>query len=109
MDSCRQPHMRQLRQKRRKRILASLALSFGRHAGKPLASVPRSYLRWALSAPGVPLNDRWIIEQFLRPKPSNTAPSGAEAVSVVSAAYSSGEMATWNPRLANRPKDRPEP
>ena len=41
-----------------------LPLCFGRFAGRRLADVPESYLRWALTA-NVPETDKWLIEMFL--------------------------------------------
>ena len=42
-----------------------LPLCFGRYNGKPIASVPRSYLRWMLRTKGIPAGDRWLVEQFI--------------------------------------------
>ena len=52
----------------RQQTLATISLSFGRYAGKPLSSVPKGYLLWALTA-DVPKEDKWIIRKFLEGKP----------------------------------------
>lgn len=52
--------------KRRRHILATFTLSFGRYSGKRLGDVPRDYLLWAVKeADGVPDADSWAIRQFL--------------------------------------------
>lgn len=54
------------RNKRRPRI-GDLPLSFGRYLGRPIAKVPRRYLRWAVSAVAqIPETDAWAIRKFLR-------------------------------------------
>ena len=54
------------RRNKRPRI-GDLPLGFGRFFGRPIAKVPRSYLRWAVSdGTQIPDTDRWAIGKFLR-------------------------------------------
>ena len=48
-----------------RRMLNDFTLSFGRHRGQPLRSVPRSYLRWALTQSTLDPSDLWAIREFL--------------------------------------------
>jgi uncharacterized protein (DUF3820 family) len=58
-------HRRQRREHWAASALATFPLSFGRYRNKPLAEIPQSYLRWALTA-NVPDADRWAVQQFLQ-------------------------------------------
>lgn len=49
----------------RRKILGSFTLSFGRHIGKPLKSIPHSYLRWMIRSEAVPVADLWAASRFL--------------------------------------------
>lgn len=54
------------RSNRRRRLLASFTLSFGKYSGKRLSDVPRDYLLWSVKeADGIPDADAWAIQQFL--------------------------------------------
>ncbi len=53
---------------KRHRTLKSFTLSFGRHRGRRLAAIPRSYLQWAIDGDKAPMVDRWAITEFLKAK-----------------------------------------
>jgi uncharacterized protein (DUF3820 family) len=67
------------RKKHRNSTLATWTLSFGRHQGQRLCDVPRDYLRWALTADGIPEADLWVIQQFI--SPSSRGPTYDSAAS----------------------------
>lgn len=49
----------------------AFVMPFGRHKDKPLAQVPRGYLRWALDGvPGLYPETRAAIEAFLAQRPT---------------------------------------
>lgn len=49
----------------RRKLLGSFSLSFGKYNGKPIKSVPFSYLRWILRTENAPVADIWAVRQFL--------------------------------------------
>lgn len=62
------PSRRKRRRKRRRKSRSSIGsfpLAFGKYAGKPISSVPTSYVKWAVATPGVPVADQWVIRRFL--------------------------------------------
>lgn len=61
---------RRFKPNNRRQLLASSTLSFGRYAEKPLASIPRDYLRWVLRSENAPQSDVWLVSQFLKLEPS---------------------------------------
>jgi len=62
------PARRKRRKKRGRKSRSSIGsfpLAFGMYAGKPISSIPTSYLKWALDARGVSAADKWVLQQFL--------------------------------------------
>ena len=64
------PARRKRRRKKRARKsrqgIGSFPLAFGKYARKPISSVSISYLKWAVTTPGIPVTDKWVIQQFLK-------------------------------------------
>jgi hypothetical protein len=58
-------HHRQRRKHQAPSALATFCLAFGKYRNVPLAKIPRSYLRWMLTA-NVPDADRWAAERYLQ-------------------------------------------
>lgn len=61
---------RQRRKHRTRSMLATFPLSFGRYRNVPLSQIPRTYLRWMLTAKGVPDADRWAVGRYLQDPPN---------------------------------------